>query len=87
MIYFSFQLYCARYGFVHCIRKAGYRHCERSEAIHAPCIHRIALLHTSQFSAKTGMAAMTMKSNAQNYHARSIISTTYKSNGYEKNND
>jgi hypothetical protein len=25
---FCAQLYCARYGFVHCIRKAGYRHCE-----------------------------------------------------------
>ncbi|MDR3141332.1 MAG: hypothetical protein LBU37_06380 [Tannerellaceae bacterium] len=35
------QLYCARYGFAHCIRKAGYRHCERNEAIKAPCIRRI----------------------------------------------
>ncbi|MDR3141585.1 MAG: hypothetical protein LBU37_07675, partial [Tannerellaceae bacterium] len=47
------ELYCARYDFVHCIRKAGYRHCERSEAIKAPCIRRII-----SFFAKKEKAAM-----------------------------
>jgi hypothetical protein len=47
------MLYSARHGFVHCIRKAGHRHCERSEAIYASTLDCF-LLRTSQDDGTVG---------------------------------